>query len=87
MSYFSYSGSLSDKFLQQKVIDLLLTYYDGTATIVHPNPKLTYLTKYGIQMLEYPFNYYGISPIFNDGESMGGQFVFRSRRRWTNSPP
>ena len=80
MSYFTYSGCLQEPVLQRKVVNFVHTFYNGVATIVHPQPELTCLTKQALEISEARFDYFGVIPsIVDDGSMSGGHFVFDRR--------
>ncbi|MDW7652362.1 MAG: DNA-directed RNA polymerase subunit alpha C-terminal domain-containing protein [Bacillota bacterium] len=74
---FFYAGVLPDNSLQIKVINLVISYYHEIALYINPRPETEYITKRGGEAAQsYPFNYFGVVPLFANELFEQGQFVF-----------
>lgn len=78
---FFYSGTLPDVKAQEEVVSLASSFYDSISLKVSPDPAtryLTYFVTYDLRRLteEYPFNFFGIAPFFEDKIFEQGQFIF-----------
>jgi hypothetical protein len=74
-----YGGQLFNPILQEKVLELVRSYYSEGYYLVRPEPDTYYHTR---RLWEnpselYPFNYYGVIPHLSDGSYLDrGQFIF-----------
>jgi hypothetical protein len=78
---FSYEGSLPDPALQEKVVSLVVSACKSPDLMIHPLPGRRFPTR--IQdgrderrMDEYPFDFYGVIPLWGSEIWPHGQFIF-----------
>ncbi len=74
-----YDGHLFNPILQEKVVELVSSFYANNYYIVRPEPE-TYYHTWCLREKpseQYPFNYYGVVPQLSDDSLLNrGQFVF-----------
>ncbi len=74
-----YDGHLNNPILQEKVVELVSSYYAEDLYLVRPEPEIYYHTCYLWEKpsKQYPFNFFGVIPKLGDDSLFArGQFVF-----------
>lgn len=74
-----YNGQLSNPILQEKVIELVYSYYKKDCYVIRPEPETYYHTWYLGKKPpgKYPFNFFGVIPKLDEDNFLDrGQFVF-----------
>jgi hypothetical protein len=60
-----------------QVINLVISYFGEITLYLNPEPGTEYMTEYDNHNLKpYPFNFFGVVPLFKDSLIEHGQFVF-----------